>query len=136
MSFSVSLCSMLSSAWANFFYCKTSSTRKDSAWDVFVEPLAKVVDAGLDFRKRHPRAAIYDLKMHDLARDPIGSLEGIYKFSNKMLSENVKGTMREYLAANRRQKRSGRHKYHAHDFGIDENTISLRFAHYEATCDM
>ena len=75
-------------------------------------------------RARHDPAQFYDVSYHDLAADPVGTVEAAYAYFGLPFSGAAADAMRAYLGVNR--SRSA-HRYTLGDFGLTAAQVSTRF---------
>lgn len=78
-----------------------------------------------------PDRHFVDLRFHDLMRDPIAALRGLYARLGRNLSAGAEERMRGYLAAKPRGAH-GRHVYALEDYGIDREAVHAATADYVA----
>ena len=76
-------------------------------------------------------AAVLDVTMSALVAAPIETVEKVYAFAGRELTPDARACMEAYLARNKREKRSGGHKYSLADFGCGEGDVGARFAAYK-----
>jgi hypothetical protein len=90
----------------------------------------EALDVALEARKRLPEQNFFDLRYADFMRDPIRSMEGIYRYFGLELSESTREAMRAYLD---RHPRTGDrvHSYSLGQFGLCAADQRKR---YEAYC--
>jgi hypothetical protein len=95
----------------------------------------EALDVALEARKRLPEQNFFDLRYADLMRDPIRSIEGIYRHFGLELSESTREAMRTYL---HRHPRSGNriHTYSLEQFGLSEANQRKRYEAYCARFDI
>ena len=74
---------------------------------------------------------IFDLRFGDLNRDPMGSVEAIYRHWGLGFSEEARRRVRAYLARNP-QRQHGEHRYSFEDTGLDVGEERAKFARYQA----
>lgn len=90
----------------------------------------EALDVSLEARARLPEQNFFDLRYADFMRDPIRSIEGIYRHFGLELSDATREAMRTYL---RRHPRAGDrvHGYSLEQFGLSAADQRKR---YEAYC--
>lgn len=89
------------------------------------------IDRGLAGRARFAPGRLADVRTDELARDPAGTVESLYRQLGLDFSDDTR--QRLQLETARQQKDSrGAHVYHASDFGLDDAEIAARFADYHA----
>ncbi len=79
--------------------------------------------------RKIPDAQIVDLQYHDLMRDPVGAIRGLYERLELELTRETEERMRAYLAAKPRGKH-GSHSYSLEAFGLDRDAMRERYAGY------
>lgn len=95
----------------------------------------EALDVALEARKRLPEQNFFDLRYADLMRDPIRSMEGIYRHFGLELSESTREAMRAYLD---RHPRTGDrvHSYSLGQFGLSAADQRKRYEAYCARFDI
>ena len=95
----------------------------------------EALDIALEARNRLPERNFFDLRYADFMRDPIRSMEGIYRYFGLELSESTREAMRNYL---HRHPRSGNriHTYSLEQFGLSEANQRKRYEAYCARFDI
>ena len=128
-----SMCSLLAAVWSRMSRADPGpGGAAPGAWRALaVEPLARMVDAALAYRARAPRAAVLDVTMAALVAEPLATVERVYAFAGRELTPAARAAMEAYLARNKREKRSGAHKYALADFGCTDAEVAERFAVYK-----
>jgi hypothetical protein len=93
------------------------------------------LDVALEARKRLPEENFFDLRYADFMRDPIRSMEGIYRYFGLELSESTREAMRAYLD---RPPRTGDrvHSYSLGQFGLSAADQRKRYEAYCARFDI
>jgi hypothetical protein len=76
-----------------------------------------------------PPERFLDVMYQDLVRDPIGVVRRLYRRFDLPLTEAVEARMRNFLAANPKDKH-GRHRYTLAQFGLDRDQERERYAAY------
>jgi len=82
-----------------------------------------------DFRARRPEHPILDVRYADLARDPVGTVRGIYGSLGLESSDGAFDAMAAHLAAHPRGEFGG-HRYDVTEFGLTEAAVRDRFRDY------
>jgi len=95
----------------------------------------EALDVALEARKRLPERNFFDLRYADFMDDPIGSMEGIYRYFGLELSESTREAMRVYLD---RHPRAGDrvHSYSLEQFGLLAADQRQRYEAYCARFDI
>ncbi len=83
-------------------------------------------------RERHDAAHFYDLAYQDLVRDPVGTVESIYRYFGLPWSDEERAAVAAEDAASRSGHRAPAHRYSLADFGLSEAEVDERFAEYTA----
>ena len=77
-------------------------------------------------RARHDPAQFYDVSYHDLAADPVGTVEAAYSYFGLPFNGAAADAMRAYLRQGENQSRSA-HRYALADFGLTKADVAQRF---------
>jgi hypothetical protein len=83
-------------------------------------------------RDRHDPAHFYDVDQRELTRDPVGTVEAIYRHFDLPWTSDVRAAVEAEELANRSGPRAAAHKYSLADFGLDPAEVDERFAAYTA----
>jgi len=91
------------------------------------------LDRSLELRRsgRVSSERTVDVRYHELSRDPMAAVRGIYAHFAMPLTAAAEQRMRAFLAENY-QNKHGRHHYALDDFGLDAQDLACRFKAY---CD-
>ena len=92
----------------------------------WVDTLAESITRIDAFRAAHPEHPIIDVQYNDLVRQPVDTVEAIYR---RPLDAATRAAMATYVAANPKGSR-GRHGYDLADFGLNRAELRERFAGY------
>jgi hypothetical protein len=76
-----------------------------------------------------PPERFFDVRYHDLVRDPVGTVRRIYGHFELPLTEEAERRMRSHVAGNPQHKH-GRHDYDLAAFGVDGATVDQLFKPY------
>ena len=101
-------------------------------WTAMLETSVSRIDT---FRAAHPERPILDVQYDDLVQKPVDTVARIYDFAGDVLSDEVRGAIESYVAANGKGK-FGVHRYHLDDFGLNEDEVADRFGSYVARYDI
>ncbi len=95
----------------------------------------EALDVALEARKRLPEQNFFDLRYADFMKDPIRSMEGIYRYFGLELSDSTREAMRAYLD---RHPRAGDrvHSYSLEQFGLSAASQRMRYQAYCARFDI
>jgi hypothetical protein len=77
-------------------------------------------------RARHDPARFLDVSYDDLIRDPLGTVESVYRYFGLPLSAAAADAMRHLAAGNEGQGRPS-HRYTLEEFGLTKDTVAERF---------
>lgn len=80
-------------------------------------------------RDRLPAGRVVDVRYEDTVHDPVGTTRRIYEHFDLELTPGVEQGVRDYLAANPRDKH-GAHSYTLEEFGLDRDEVEQAFAAY------
>ena len=83
-------------------------------------------------RDRHDAAHFYDVAFEDLARDPVGTVEAVYRHFHLPWDETVRAAVVAEDAASKSGRRAPSHRYSLADFGLTADEVTERFAAYSA----
>lgn len=78
-----------------------------------------------------PADRFLDVDYREIVREPIGTVRQIYTRFGRELGAGAEAAMREFLAANPKNKH-GAHRYSLEAFGLDRAAQARRFADYRA----
>lgn len=82
-------------------------------------------------RDRLPAGRVVDVRYEDTVADPVGTVRRVYEHFDLDLTPAVETGVRDYLAANPRDKH-GSHSYTLEEFGLDRDEVDAAFATYRA----
>ena len=80
-------------------------------------------------RDRLPADRVVDVRYEDTVADPVGTVTRVYEHFGLELTPAVEQGVRDYLAANPRDKH-GAHAYTLEEFGLDRDEVDAAFAGY------
>ena len=120
-----SFCSMLSHG-RGLFSDSVDPKEVGREWSRKVRRMLERIMAA---RKELPKGRFYDVRYEDLAADPVGTVESIYRFLGLSWNGFLEKMMGDADNANGRY-RYGRHVYRLDDFGLSERRIREEFAAY------
>ena len=80
-------------------------------------------------RDRLPEGRVVDVRYEDTVHDPVGTTQRIYEHFDLELTPAVEQGVRDFLAANPRDKH-GSHSYALEEFGLDREEVDATFAAY------
>ncbi|HEX5420521.1 MAG TPA: sulfotransferase [Gammaproteobacteria bacterium] len=90
---------------------------------------AKALDSFLAVRDRSPDEQFFDVAYEEVENAPEATIERIYDFLGWPLGDEARSAMREFLAANPKNKH-GVHRYSLSQYGLDRDTERARFRRY------
>ena len=82
-----------------------------------------------DFRARRPEHPVLDVAYADLARDPLGTVRGLYDTLGLEPGPGAFAALEQHLADHPRRE-FGSHGYDVRDFGLTEGDVRERFRAY------
>jgi len=90
-----------------------------------------LLEQGMAARAAHPEreSRILDLAMDEIVRDPLGSVERIYRHFDLELGAEARARMERYLTRHPKHE-FGSHRYNLESFGLDEATVNEVFKGY------
>lgn len=97
-----------------------------------LEMLTRGADGFLAARAKHDASHFYDVDFRDLARDPIGTVEAVYRHFDLPWTNDVRSAVVAEDAASKSGHRAPSHRYSLADFGLDPDEVDERFATYTA----
>jgi len=89
----------------------------------------RALERALELRERIPAGRLADVRCADLVRDPLGSVERLYRDLDLELTGAARAAMEAYLAAEAQKPRSV-HEHSLESFGLREGEVRERFADY------
>jgi hypothetical protein len=92
---------------------------------------------GMHVRERHPEreSQILDLPMREIVRDPIATVEKIYRHFGLELGEEARRRMQRYLDHHPKDE-FGVHRYSLEAFGLEEENVDALFKSYRERFDI
>jgi sulfotransferase family protein len=78
-------------------------------------------------RAKHNPAQFYDVDYADFVADPIGTVEGIYKYFGLSLTEPALQAMHDIHAESKQGPRAPKHSYSLEDYGLTVEQVKARF---------
>jgi hypothetical protein len=97
-----------------------------------LEMLGRGADLFMAARDRHDAAHFYDVAFEDLARDPVGTVEAVYRQFDLPWDDTVRDAVAAEDVAGRSGHRAPSHRYSLGDFGLTADEVTERFAAYSA----
>jgi hypothetical protein len=97
-----------------------------------IEMLGRGADLFMAARDRHDPSHFYDVAFPDLVRDPVGTVEGVYRHFGLPWSDDVRAAVAAEDVAGRSGNRAPSHRYSLADFGLTDAEVDERFAEYTA----
>lgn len=94
--------------------------------------LGRGADAFLAARDRHPRARFVDVQYRDLVRDPVGTVQRVYRHFGLPWTAAVRDRVTAEDRASRSGPRAPSHRYALADFGLTPEAVDARLADYVA----
>lgn len=82
-------------------------------------------------RRERPDLYVHDVHMRDLQRDPLGTVESLYRAFNLPLTEASRDALARWIAVQPKINRTPHH-YSAEEFGLSDGMIEEAFADYIA----
>jgi Sulfotransferase family len=81
-----------------------------------------------DVRADHDPAQFYDLDYFDFIKDPLASVEGIYRHFGIDLTEEARSAIEQSHAESQQGPRAPKHTYSLADYGLTAEQVKERFA--------
>jgi len=94
-----------------------------------LEGWGRAADDALAFRRERGDAQFFDLHFEDFMRDPLASVQRIYRHFDHPWTDEAEAALGRWHAAHP-QGKHGVHDYAVRDFGVDESRILDRFSGY------
>jgi hypothetical protein len=95
-----------------------------------LEMLGRGAELFMAARDRHDAGHFYDVAFADLARDPLGAVEAVYRHFELPWDDTVRSAVAAEDAAARSGSRAPSHRYSLAEFGVRPEEIDERFARY------
>ena len=95
----------------------------------------RALASALELRERLPAGRVADVRHRDLARDPIGTAERLYRELGLALDKPARHAMQELVAAEASAPASV-HEHSPEGFGLEADAIRERFANYCARFEL
>jgi hypothetical protein len=119
-----SMCSLAEAAtegWSNAYVGATIGADSLDTWARGLERFNAV-------RVNHDPAQFCDVDYRDFVNDPIGTVEGIYRYFKIDLSDAARSAMQEIHAEGQKGPRAPKHTYRLEDYGLTVEQVKKRFA--------
>jgi len=97
------------------------------------EWLGELSDQLVARRATLEQSDVADVAFEEMARDPMGTVEGIYDTLGERIDGPARRAMQRYLAAHPRHRR-GVHRYSNEQFGLTRADVEGRFERYLSMC--
>jgi hypothetical protein len=120
-----SLCSLVT-GWRRLYEEKVD-VHAVGRWQL--DMWASLMETGIEKRRAARPEQFFDLHFRDVVSDPVGAVKRIYDHFGFTLSAEGESRMRAWQAENP-QGRHGGHRYSPEEFGLSEEAMAERFAHY------
>jgi hypothetical protein len=120
-----SACSLISTLTGTFSDADHTAYINERFPRIFEVSMARVSE----FRDRRPDIRFCDIGYDDLVRDPVGTVDRIYRTFDEELSPEAERRMADYAAANPKGTH-GTHSYDAASLGLDVGALRERFEPY------
>jgi hypothetical protein len=78
-------------------------------------------------RAEHDSAQFYDMDYFDLIKDPIGTVEGIYRQFGIEMTDDARAAMEASDAESKQGPRAPKHTYSLEDYGLTADAVKERF---------
>jgi hypothetical protein len=118
-----SMCSLAEHAtegWSNTFFGPTIGADSLETWSRGLERFNAE-------RAKHNPAQFYDVDYVDFVADPIGTVEGIYRYFGLPLSGSALLAMQQMHGESQRGPRAPKHRYSLADYGLTSEQVRTRF---------
>jgi Sulfotransferase family len=118
-----SMCSLAEAATEGQSNAYVGATIGNDSLDTWARGLERF-DA---VRAKHDPAQFYDVDYGDFVADPIGTVEGIYKYFGLSLTESALQAMHDIHAESKQGPRAPKHSYSLEDYGLTVEQVKARF---------
>ena len=118
-----SMCSLAEAAtegWSNAYVGATIGADSLDTW-------ARGLERFNAARAKHSPAQFYDVDYADFVADPIGTVEGIYKYFRMLLTEPALQAMHDIHEDSKKGPRAPKHRYSLEDYGLTVEAVKARF---------
>jgi hypothetical protein len=78
-------------------------------------------------RAKHDSAQFYDMDYFDLIKDPIATVEGIYRHFGIDLTDDARAAMDASDVESKQGPRAPKHTYSLEDYGLTADAVKERF---------
>ena len=119
-----SMCSLAEAAtegWSNAYVGATIGADSLDTWSRGLERFNTE-------RAKHDPAQFCDVDYVDFVADPIGTVEGVYRYFGIELTEPASRAMQQMHAESKKGPRAPKHRYSLEDYGLTAEAVKERFA--------
>lgn len=118
-----SMCSLAEHATEGWSTAYVGATIGADSLDTWVRGLERFNAV----RAQHDPAQFYDVDYKDFVADPIGTVEGIYRYFGIELTEPAQLAMQQMHAESKKGPRAPKHTYKLEDYGLTTEQVKARF---------
>jgi hypothetical protein len=119
-----SMCSLAEAAtegWSNAYVGATIGADSLDTWSRGLERFNSE-------RAKHDPAQFCDVDYVDFVADPIGTVEGVYRYFGIELTEPASRAMQQMHVESKKGPRAPKHRYSLEDYGLTAEAVKERFA--------
>ncbi len=118
-----SMCSLAqhtTEGWSNSFHAELIGQDAMETWSRGLELFTAE-------RAKHDSAQFYDMDYFDLISDPVGTVEGIYRYFGIEVTDEARAAMRASDEESKQGPRAPKHTYSLEDYGLTADAVKERF---------
>ncbi len=124
-----SACSLFEMMWSNI--CPPGAITKEMIGEHCVKFWGRGMDIAMKARDKLGENRFVDVWNRDLVADPVATFEKLYDQLGLTIDDAMRARLKEYNAKNAKGAH-GTHKYTLEEYGLTEEQINERYAHYNA----
>ena len=92
--------------------------------------MQKIINHSIEQRSNFNEDQFFDIPYNHLVKDPLGTVEWIYKRIGMECSNDLKIGMKSWLEKSNTRRKKNPHFYSMDQFGLDEKSIQKKFSNY------
>ena len=98
--------------------------------DQILDWVRKIITNSIAFRNEHGSDRFLDLSYNELVRDPMNTLNQIYKWLGVNINNEIQSNISSWLENSKRKRVGKAHHYSLEQFNLTEKIIQNEFSHY------
>ena len=98
--------------------------------DQILDWVRKIITNSIAFRNEHGSDRFLDLSYNELVRDPMNTLNQIYKWLGVNINNEIQSNISSWLENSKRKRVGKAHHYSLEQFNLTEKIIQNTFSHY------